>query len=1175
MRVVGALAAATWCGTAAAQTSPGTAAAGDPFEVRGALYSGSAPAGFLTGDAWAQGAAHFGVLDDNGLPAQDAGGVVFRAARQVDPNWGNAGDALDDSLFAGSNKNLDLIGESDTPWEWGIGSGGPQKNDVTNTYFHTRVDPATGDRWVFVAAETRSINGDSHVDFEFNQAGVVQVGTGAGELIGLGPDGGRTVDDFMISIDFEQGGSAPLAMVRFWNGQEFVITSVPEAAYSAVNSGDIVHGADGTWKHFTDDGAPVDLLTHLQLVEGGANLTALGIQVDPCSTGATFMVKTRSSSSWTADLKDYTIVHFPLEAAPELQIAAPDRVCRGTSFSASVTEMTGLPNASFEWQLTGCGVILDGGTSTDLSVQADEACGCEIVLTAKVVGGECHSTAVAEARVMVSDDDPPALTAQPADMTVECDAVPEAALVDSTDTCSESVVSFAEAESPGDCEGDRTITRTWTATDACDNATSHDQLITVQDTTAPALSGVPEDVAAECDAVPAPAAVTAEDHCSIASVDLLEETVLGICVGRSTLTRTWTATDDCGNAVSDSHVIAMQDTTVPQLQGVPGDATVECDAIPDPPEVTASDNCSVPTVDLVEVVEPGLGAGKATITRTWTATDDCGNATSQSQTLEVLDTTAPAMQNLPPDLTVECDAVPEPANVTATDNCAMPMLEFSEQIEPGRCSAAYVITRTWTAVDESGNQVTHAQVIAVVDTQFPQLLGVPEDETAECDSLPEPAAVNATDNCSEPVVQFSELAEPGDCDGRSTVTRTWIVVDDCGNETAASQVITVVDTTLPELSGVPTNAVVECEDVPTPPLVNAADHCSEPTIRFAEQREGGSCADEYTITRTWTAADDCGNEATEGQLLSVVDTTAPAFSDDPQDLVAECDAVPAAVTLTASDNCDDQLVVLPAEQRADGDCPGRYTLNRSWSTSDDCANESIVTQTVSVDDTSAPTMELGPHDAQFICDGQPVAFVLTPDDNCVTAAIGVLDVTVITADSGVVVAIEPRADGSLRLAADGPAYVAGTFHATDVCGNVSGDVDYVLSAKQGKEACSQGFWKNHPERWGPTGFSPNDLFVDAFMIADLSSPEVPSSFDLQMDLFDASNLTGGSFDQALLQGTAALLNAAHPDVDFPTTVEAVRSAMQGAFAGTITFDQARARFNVWNAAERECGCSIE
>jgi len=129
-------------------------------------------------------------------------------------------------------------------------------------------------------------------------------------------------------------------------------------------------------------------------------------------------------------------------------------------------------------------------------------------------------------------------------------------------------------------------------------------------------------------------------------------------------------------------------------------------------------------------------------------------------------------------------------------------------------------------------------------------------------------------------------------------------------------------------------------------------------------------------------------------------------------------------------------------------------------------------------------------------------------------------------------------------------------------------------AKLGKEACSQGFWKNHFDAWGPTGYSPGMLYVDAFEITDLSSPEIPGSFDINLTLGTAINNIGGTLGQPLLQSTGALLNAAHPAVDFPATVGQVRMIMQAAFAGDIAFNEALSMINLWNGAERECGCPI-
>ena len=152
--------------------------------------------------------------------------------------------------------------------------------------------------------------------------------------------------------------------------------------------------------------------------------------------------------------------------------------------------------------------------------------------------------------------------------------------------------------------------------------------------------------------------------------------------------------------------------------------------------------------------------------------------------------------------------------------------------------------------------------------------------------------------------------------------------------------------------------------------------------------------------------------------------------------------------------------------------------------------------------------------------------------------------------------------------------VMGTFTATDICENVSDPFEFKVLVKLGKEACSQGFWKNHYDQWGPSGYTPDTLFLEAFEITDLSSQEIPSDFNPQLTLGTAINNIGGALAQALLQGTAALLNAAHPAVDFPAGAAQVRMTMQAAFAGDITFSEALAMFNLWNAAERECGCPI-
>src|SRR5204863_3431892 len=108
--------------------------------------------------------------------------------------------------------------------------------------------------------------------------------------------------------------------------------------------------------------------------------------------------------------------------------------------------------------------------------------------------------------------------------------------------------------------------------------------------------------------------------------------------------RTWTAIDDCGNRQSCVQTITVLDTMKPALS-VPSDQNLECGASTAPASTgtaTAQDGCSQATVTYNDAVSPGCGGSKV-ITRTWTASDPCGNNTNAVQIITVRDTTPPAL----------------------------------------------------------------------------------------------------------------------------------------------------------------------------------------------------------------------------------------------------------------------------------------------------------------------------------------------------------------------------------------------------------------------------------------------------------------------------------------------------------------------------------------------------
>ena len=127
------------------------------------------------------------------------------------------------------------------------------------------------------------------------------------------------------------------------------------------------------------------------------------------------------------------------------------------------------------------------------------------------------------------------------------------------------------------------------------------------------------------------------------------ETTCGTAL-RFTITRAFTATDECGNDVYD---ITVKDTTSPGFTSVPADYTVECSDDMPMDDAMASDNCNEVTITVEAVTTAGDCTGNYTITRTFTATDDCSNNSMATQTITVQDTTAPEL-TIPAD-TAECD----------------------------------------------------------------------------------------------------------------------------------------------------------------------------------------------------------------------------------------------------------------------------------------------------------------------------------------------------------------------------------------------------------------------------------------------------------------------------------------------------------------------------------------
>src|SRR2546428_5224136 len=282
------------------------------------------------------------------------------------------------------------------------------------------------------------------------------------------------------------------------------------------------------------------------------------------------------------------------------------------------------------------------------------------------------------------------------------------------------------------CGASYRVTRTWTASDACNNSSSASQVITVADTSAPAIAALPRPTTIECPATPSFTAATATDACgssfTLTSVDVTN----ALCGASYRVTRTWTASDACNNSSSASQVITVADTSAPVIAALPGPTTIECPATPSFTAATATDACASSfTLTSADVTNALCGASYRA-TRTWTASDHCNNASTASQVITVADTTAPVIAALPGPTTIECPATPSFTAATATDACGSSFTLTSVDVTNALCGASYRVTRTWTASDAIGNAHGCTPVTIRSDMTASACAKLPAPTTNEC-----------------------------------------------------------------------------------------------------------------------------------------------------------------------------------------------------------------------------------------------------------------------------------------------------------------------------------------------------------------------------------------------------------------------------------------------------------
>ncbi|WP_317207446.1 T9SS type B sorting domain-containing protein, partial [Tenacibaculum finnmarkense] len=759
----------------------------------------------------------------------------------------------------------------------------------------------------------------------------------------------------------------------------------------------------------------------------------------------------------------------PTFTVPNDAIIYADSTC---NFDSSVAKTGDVSDES-----DNCDTTLSA-TFTDVEI-AGNCDGSKTITRTWNLTDSCGNSIQKDQIITVEDNIKPTFTA-PKDITISTDKncnydVSKAItgdVIDEADNCSTGLkATFTDVEKTGTCEGTKIITRTWNLTDSCGNSTQKDQIITVEDNIKPTFTA-PADITISTDAnctfdvsVGKTGEVSDEsDNCDTTLVaTFTDATIAGSCQGEKIITRTWNLTDDCGNSTEKTQKITVKDTIKPTFT-VPNDITIFTDAscafdasVAKTGEVSdESDNCDTTlSATFTDAITAGSCEGEKIITRTWNLTDSCGNSTEKTQKITVKDTIKPTF-TVPNDAIIYADencnfdlSVEKTGDVSdESDNCDTTLsATFTDATIAGTCEGEKIITRTWNLTDDCGNSTEKTQKITVKDTIKPTFT-VPNDAIIYADSTCNfDSSVAKTgdvsdesDNCDTTLnATFIDVEIAGICEGEKIITRTWNLIDDCGNSTEKTQKITVKDTIKPTFT-VPNDAIIYADSTcnfdssvaKTGDVSDESDNCSTGLkATFTDVEKTGTCEGTKTITRTWNLTDDCGNSTEKTQKITVKDTIKPTFT-VPNDAIIYADSTcnfDASVGKTGevsdeSDNCDTTLNATFIDVEIAGICEGEKIITRTWNLIDDCGNSTEKIQKITVKDTIKPTFTV-PNDITIFTDAS-CAFdasvgktgeVSDESDNCDTT-LSATFTDAITAGS-----------------CEGEKIITRTWNLTDDCGN--------------------------------------------------------------------------------------------------------------------------------------------
>ena len=696
-----------------------------------------------------------------------------------------------------------------------------------------------------------------------------------------------------------------------------------------------------------------------------------------------------------------------IDEVPPVFICGPD-----ISFECSVIGSEQYIQSLTEW-LNNPGFVQDfcqdNVTITHDFVALTATCNSPQLVTFTADDG-CNNTSTCSKTIYIFDNDPPVITCQSDRLEVFCTGLNQMELFDvwanevSAIDCSEPVIITHDFDGVFPACGPKTVV--FSATDDCGNvATCSNQIIVLPPPGGQSSIQCPQPLVLDCELATEFAVeqwasqVTAMAPCGI---EFITFDFGGFDYSCSPVEVVFSARDLCGFDYTCTSTVTISDNLPPVIT-CPGDLTLDCDENPDQTvanwrnSVQATDNCSA-----VTIVDDYIGHFTSCLVPTivtFTATDECGNFSTCSREIIVVDNEAPTWNlPIPGDITISCsENLPSPPPIEALDNCDEPEVQFEEIVLNTGCSGAQLIRRTWYAEDPCGNSISGEQLITVEPAAVASFTSLPSDVTISCGAAP-PQGTNLTytngqeDGCEISGSVVGVITGSHDACG-GTYMETWTYMDACERTITHSRTITVEPAAVASFTSLPSDVTIICGD--GPPVATELTYTNSQAggceisgmVLGVLSGDSGACGG--TLTETWTYMDACGRTITHSRTITVEPIVEASFVGSlPADITITCEeAVGFPIQQIDVSNgqvgtCSINGVALPSLTSIPDEC-GVYTV--VWNYTDACGREIQHEQRVTVNDGLAPVFVNCPSDITVsnvseIPTGIPADLMAT--DNC-------------------------------------------------------------------------------------------------------------------------------------------------------------------------------------------------